>query len=139
MANAIYPVGRQAFLEGAIAFLTDTISVVLVDSNYTFNLADTVYANVSANVVSANVNLASKSSTNGNASSANLTFSAVAAPSGGRSAKFAVFFKNTGSSTTANLIACFDTATGSPGLPVTPNGGDINLQFSTGPGQIFQL
>src|ERR1019366_10617293 len=97
MANQFYPSGRQAFLEGAIAYLTDTISVVLVDSNYLFAAGDTVFSNVSANVVSANVNLASKLSTNGYALAANVTFSAVVAPIGGRQAKFAVFFKNTGS------------------------------------------
>lgn len=38
-----------------------------------------------------------------------------------------VMFKDTGTPTTSNLIASWDTATG---LPLTPNGGDVNLTFN---------
>lgn len=37
------------------------------------------------------------------------------------------FFKDTGTPTTSNLICWFDTATG---LPLTPNGGDVNVSFN---------
>ena len=38
-----------------------------------------------------------------------------------------VFFKDTGTPSTSDLICWFDTATG---LPLTPNGGDVNVTFS---------
>ena len=38
-----------------------------------------------------------------------------------------VFFKDTGTPTTSNLICYFDTASG---LPLTPNGGDVNVTFN---------
>lgn len=38
-----------------------------------------------------------------------------------------VFYKDTGTPSTGNLICFFDTATG---LPLTPNGGDVNVTFS---------
>lgn len=38
-----------------------------------------------------------------------------------------VFFKNTGTPSTSALICFFDTATG---LPLTPNGGDVNVTFN---------
>lgn len=38
-----------------------------------------------------------------------------------------VFFKDTGSPATSNLICWFDTGTG---LPLTPNGGDVNVTFN---------
>jgi hypothetical protein len=38
-----------------------------------------------------------------------------------------VMFKNTGTPTTSNLICYWDTATG---LPLTPNGGDVNVTFN---------
>jgi len=38
-----------------------------------------------------------------------------------------VLFKDTGTPSTSNLIAYWDTATG---LPLTPNGGDVNLTFN---------
>ena len=37
------------------------------------------------------------------------------------------FFKDTGTPSTSNLICFFDTATG---LPLTPNGGDVNVTFN---------
>ena len=38
-----------------------------------------------------------------------------------------VFFKDTGTASSSNLLWWFDTATG---LPLTPNGGDVNVTFS---------
>jgi hypothetical protein len=38
-----------------------------------------------------------------------------------------VFIKNTGTPSTSNLLWYFDTATG---LPLTPNGGDVNVAFN---------
>lgn len=38
-----------------------------------------------------------------------------------------VFFKDTGTPSTSDLICFFDTATG---LPLTPNGGDVNVTFN---------
>lgn len=38
-----------------------------------------------------------------------------------------MFFKDTGVTTTSDLICYFDTATG---LPLTPNGGDVNVTFN---------
>ena len=38
-----------------------------------------------------------------------------------------VMFKDTGTPTTSNLICYWDTATG---LPLTPNGGDVNVTFN---------
>ena len=50
-------------------------------------------------------------------------FSAVS----GATVEDLVFFKHTGTPTTSNLICFFDTATG---LPLTPNGGDVNVDFN---------
>jgi hypothetical protein len=45
----------------------------------------------------------------------------------GNSVETLEFFKDTGTPSTSDLICYFDTATG---LPVTPNGGDINVTFN---------
>jgi len=52
-----------------------------------------------------------------------VTFTAVS----GSSAESVVELKDTGTTSTSNLIAFWDTATG---LPVTPTGGDITVTFS---------
>lgn len=47
-----------------------------------------------------------------------------------------VFFKETGVDGTSVLIGFIDTATG---LPCTPNGGDITVQWDAGANKIFKL
>jgi hypothetical protein len=47
-----------------------------------------------------------------------------------------VIYKDTGVSGTSPLIAYIDTGTN---FPVTPNGGDITVQWSSGASRIFKL
>jgi hypothetical protein len=47
-----------------------------------------------------------------------------------------VYYKDTGTAGTSPLIAYIDTATG---LPVTPNGGDINIIPDNGSNKLFKL
>lgn len=135
MANAMYTKGRQAFLEGSIAWLTDNIKINLLSAaSYTPVLATDQFLNVipGGAIIATSANLASKTSTGGTANAANVTFSAV---SGGQ-ASYVGIYKDTGTSSTSPLIALLDTATN---LPVTPNGGDITVQWDTGANKIFTL
>lgn len=135
MANALYSKGRQAFLEGTIAWLTDNIKVVLVDTaSYTVDLTnDQFLSAITAGMrVATSGNLATKTSTAGVADADDVTFSSVS----GAQSEALVIYKDTGSAATSPLIAYIDTATG---LPVTPNGGDITVQFDSGSNRIFKL
>lgn len=127
MANALYDLGRESFLKGEISWSADNIKAVLVDSaDYTPNLAtDQFLSNIAAGGrVATSVNLTGKSTTAGDAVAANVTFSEVP----GDISEFLVLYQDTGVEGTSRLIARIDTATG---LPVTPNGGDIQVQWST--------
>lgn len=135
MANALYDLGRQAFLEGNIDWVADDIKVTLVDTNdYSVDLAThEFYSSVPvAARVSTSSNLVSKTATNGVADAGDVTFSAVT----GDVAEALVIWQDTGSEATSRLIAFMDIATG---LPVTPNGGDITVQWSNGANKIFKL
>lgn len=135
MSNALYDKGRQAYLEGSIASLTDNLKVVLVDSaDYTVNLATHQFLSDIAAVgrVATSGNLASKTSTAGVFDAADITFTAVS----GDPSEILVLYKDTGTATTSPLIAYIDTATG---LPVTPNGGDITVTWDNGSNKIFKL
>lgn len=135
MANALYDKGRQKFLEGAIAWLTDDIKFVLVDlADYTPNLATHEFLSdiPSGARVATTANLAGKTSTNGVADANDPAFIGVA----GDQSEAIVGFKDTGSAATSPLICYIDTATG---LPVTPNSADINVQFDNGSNKIFKL
>ncbi len=136
MANALYDLGRQAFLEGSIAYLTDTIKVALVKNTYTPNTSThQFYSDLTpaSNVVGTSQTLASKTSTSGVANAANITFTAVTS---GSTVSYLAIYKDTGVTTTSPLIALIDTATG---LPVSTNGGDITIAWDTGSNKIFKL
>ena len=126
MANVIYDLGRESFLKGEISWDADNIVTVLVDlADYTPNVAtDQFITSVPAGArVAVSGNLASKTTTDGSADAADVTFSSVT----GDISEALVIYQNTGVEGTSRLIAFIDTATG---LPVTPNGGDIQVQWS---------
>ena len=135
MANALYDKGRQGFLEGSIDWDTDTIKVVLIDTaDYTVNLATHQYLSdiPAAARVATSTALSGKTVTNGVADADDLTLSAVS----GDPSEALVIYQDTGTEGTSRLIAYIDTATG---LPVTPNGGDINVAWDNGSNKIFKL
>ena len=135
MANALYDKGREGFLDGSIDWDTDTIKVVLVDTNdYTVNLAthDNLDDIPSAARVATSGALTGKTVTGGVADADDVTFSSVT----GDQSEALIIYKDTGTESTSRLIAYIDSATG---LPVTPNGGDISVVFDNGSNKIFKL
>lgn len=73
--------------------------------------------------VATSANLASKTVTSGVADAADVTLTAVT----GDPSEALCIYKDTGTEATSRQIAWIDTGTG---LPVTPNGGDITVQWS---------
>lgn len=132
----LYDKGREGFLDGSIDWDTDDIRVILIDTGaYTANQAthdflDDVAGGARIAVSSA---LGSKTATGGVADASDVTFSAVS----GASVEAIVLYKHTGTDSTSRLIAYIDSATS--GLPVTPNGGDITVQWDNGANKIFKL
>jgi hypothetical protein len=135
MANAIYPKYKQALLEGAanISLSTGNVKAVLVDlADYTYSAAHDFLDDIPvAGRVATSANLTTKTVTDGLFDADNAVFSAVT----GDISEAVVIYIDTGSAATSRLVAFFDT--GVTGLPVTPNGGDINLNFNVS--GIFQL
>lgn len=135
MANALYDLGREAFLNGSVSWTDDDIKVVLVDTNdYTVNLTTHQYLSdiaVGARVATSS-NLSSKTATLGVADAADVTFSDVT----GDQSEAIVIYKDTGTASTSPLLAYIDTSTG---LPITPNGADIIITWSNGSNKIFKL
>lgn len=132
----LYDKGREGFLDGSIDWDTDDIRAILIDTGaYTANQAthdflDDVAGGARIAVSSA---LGSKTATAGVADASDVTFSAVS----GASVEAIVLYKHTGTDSTSRLIAYIDSATS--GLPVTPNGGDITIQWDNGANKIFKL
>jgi hypothetical protein len=135
MANALYDLARQAFLDGDLDWAAQDFKVYLIDTaDYTVNLATHDFADDigGAAKVATSGNLAGKTSTAGVADANNITFTAVT----GDPCEALVIWQDTGNQATSRLVAYIDTATG---LPVTPNGGDITVTWDNGANKIFKL
>lgn len=212
MANALFEKGRQGFLEGSIAYLTDTIKAILMDldtadtgvkaitgatnatpivitatahgftngdivsiqgvggnanangkfriANQATNTFELQNYDTGANIagsgaytsggtvvnlskqylvdfdggrVGTDQTLGTKTSTNGVADAADLTYTGVS----GATIEAIGIYKDTGSAATSPMIALITSATG---LPLTPNSGDIVVQWDNTAGLlIFKL
>jgi len=135
MSNALYDKGREGFLDGSIDWDTDDIRCILIDTaDYSVDLAthdnlDDVPGD--ARVATSGA-FTGKTVAAGVADAADVTLSSVT----GDTCEAIVIYKHTGTESTSRLIAYIDTATG---LPVTPNGGDITIQWDSGANKIFKL
>ncbi|WP_409428372.1 hypothetical protein [Mycobacterium sp. SMC-11] len=135
MTSFVYDKAREKFLNGGINWTTDTIKAVLVTAAYSQDAATHEFLSsiTSGNRLSVSAELTSKTSTAGVADAADAVFAAVSGSQG----VAVVLYKDTGTDTTSPLIAYIDQATA--GLPVTPNGGDINCVWDNGANKIFKL
>jgi len=125
MANALYTSAKVLALTTGLNLASGTVKVDLIDTGtYTFSAGHDFYNDVSGTVGSS-ATLGSKTTTNGVFDAADSTFSAV---SGNSVEAFLIWVDTGGASSTDPLIAFFDTSI--TGAPVTPNGGDIVLQYN---------
>ncbi|MEA3401109.1 MAG: hypothetical protein U9R79_07695 [Armatimonadota bacterium] len=137
MANALFDYGRDEFLKGNIDWINDTINVILVDEGDDVpdpatdqNLEDILAA---ARVATGTLDNTAAPTTDGVADADDEVLSAVS----GDESESLVIYKDTGAEATSTLIAYIDTAGGT--LPVTPNGGDITIEWDSGANRIFKL
>lgn len=138
MANAIYPLYKQALLAGDTNAdldnntATDGPFVALIDTGtYTYNSAHDFYNDLTG-IVGTDQRIVTPTVTNGLFDGDNCTFTAV---SGASVEALVIYRKNAGANTTWRLVCYIDTSV--TGLPVTPNGGDITITWNAS--GIFQL
>ena len=137
MANALYDKGREFFLEGAIAWLSANIIVVSIDEDddavnlVTDDFLDDILAGAREFTSG---NLGTKTSLDGTADAADL----LPAFSGASGDQFEsiTLVRDSGSAATSELLCNIDTATG---LPLTPDGGNIDISWSSAGDRIFTL
>jgi hypothetical protein len=145
--NALYDAGREGFLDGSYSWTNNTIQAMLVRSTagagaggntvYTAALSTDKFLSTIPNNnycrVATSAAFTSKTATAGVANAAPITFTAVAA---GDPFQLLIIYYATGSDATSRLIAFIDSATG---LPMTPNGGDVTVNWDTGSNKILKL
>lgn len=137
--SALFAPYKQHLLDStAPDLLTNNIKLVLIDAaDYIIDLTNHDFlADIpAAGRVATSGNLATKSITGGVFDAADMT-PAFAAATGDPSEYIGVYNDTPATDATKDLICIFDTGTG---LPVTPNGGDINVAFDNGANKIFKL
>jgi hypothetical protein len=122
VASAAYKLSLKKFMDADIDLLVDTIKVRLLrTSAYTFNQLHDFADDLPAAIVT-DVTLGTKSTTEGSFDAADSVFPSV--PNGAAIDALAIY-KDTGSAATSPLILYLD------GFSVTPNGGDITLQWAS--------
>ncbi len=133
MANALYPKYKETILGAATNtnLLSGTVKVALVDTGvYTYSAAHEFLTSLTG-VVGTAQTINNTTVTNGLFDGDNVTYTAVT----GNLVEALVIYIDTGVLSTSRLVAYIDT--GVPGLPVTPNGGDISITWNAS--GIFQL
>lgn len=132
MANALYGLGRESFLKGDTDW-DGNIKLQFQDSGvYTLLIDADDFEDDLAAEIAISGNFSSKTTTLGTADAADETLSSVS----GNEFEYIVIYEDSGTPATSPLICCIDTATG---LPCTPNGGDIIVQWDSGADKIFTL
>lgn len=122
MASALYPSFKALLLVGDIDLAADDIRAIIVDTaDYTYSAAHDFLDDVPAGArVAVSAALASKTTTAGVFDAADVTLSAVT----GDSVEAVILYRHTGTDATSDLIAYID------GVSVTPNGGNITVQWN---------
>lgn len=123
MANALYPEFKEHLLNGDVDFGADTVNAYLVDlADYTYAATHDLIADLPAGARVASVALGSVTVANENVDAADAVFASVT----GDPCEAVVITVDTGAA--EYLCAYYDTSV--TGLPVTPNGADINLAIN---------
>jgi hypothetical protein len=124
MANALYQKWKEQLLQFTANnnLSAGTVKVALIDTGvYTYNAADQFYSAASAAAVGTPQTIGSKTFTNGVFDGADVTYTSVT----GSTVEALILYIDTGSAATSPLVAYIDTSV--TGLPVTPNGGNIDI------------
>lgn len=136
MANDLYDVARAKFARAEIDWESDGFAVVLVDTGaYTLNVAThanlthiPLVARVGSSIALANTVV----DPNGACDADDVTLPNVS----GTTAEALVIYRVGSTDADSDLIAFIDQATG---LPITPNDGNIIIQWASTAAKIFRL
>jgi hypothetical protein len=159
IGNSVYGPVRADIEDGVVRLISDNLDCILVDSSlYTYSydhhfLSSIATGNARAGTaqrLANKINKPSDTAVGGTAGptsavpdygvfdASDITFGSVANPTGTATYEAVVCYKETGGAESGKiLVFYYDTATS--GLPVTPNGGDITVQWAEGNFRIFAM
>lgn len=134
MAGHTYKKGAEARLNADVDLLLDSIKIALIDLNdYTPDYAtDQFLSDIpGAAIVATSSPLTGKSTASGIFDADDVVLTTVS----GDQSEAVLIYQDTGAAGSSRLLWLFD-STGTPGLPVTPNGTNITVTWNNGPNKI---
>ncbi|MBP2370215.1 hypothetical protein [Pseudonocardia parietis] len=140
--SALFDPGREGFLDGSIQWNATPTHKISLLRGYTFSAAHKFVSEVTGagGSLVATQTLSGKLAASGVADASDVTFPTVAA---GDPITALIIYQASATSGGADLaassqrlIAFIDDAAN---LPITPNGGNIDVVFDSGPNKIFKL
>ena len=129
MANKLYPKSKKQFLQAGIDLASLNVRAILIDAGaYTYDDAHDFLDDIPSGArIAVSGNLASKTfGDNGSFDSDDPIFTGVS----GASIEAIVLYVHTGTESTSRLIMYQDT--GVAGLPLTPDGSDVQITVDAG-------
>lgn len=135
MANALYPLARQAFGAGNLNWTGQDFKVVLLTSAYTYDAADEFESDLTG-IIDESGNLAGKTNVLGVMDANDVVLSTVTA---GSTISQLVVFQDTGTPATSRLVLYFDRLATSVLIDVDTDNGDVTVIWSDGMNKIFKL
>jgi hypothetical protein len=129
MASALYDPAKKLLLDADLDLLVHDIRCVLLTSGYTFSAAHQYATSLGANRVGTPQTLANKSTTDGVFDADDAVFSSVT----GSACTAIALYRHVTNDADSPLLAYID------GISVTPNGGNITVQWDNGTNKILKL
>lgn len=133
MANAIYDKYKEALITGAanVSLTDETVKISLINANTeNFNSTDEFYDDVTvANGVIATATLENVTANNGVVDADDITFESVTDTTTDGDAEALLIWIDTGNTATSRLVAWMDTNI--DGLPITPDGSNVDITWSS--------
>ena len=130
MANVLYPKYKQRLLDpngasgAAVDLNTDVIKFSLRTSSTPYNSAHEFLSDLAGSAVGTDQTVATPTVTSGVFNADDPTWTSVAS---GSTVISYVIYKSTGTASTSNLIAFFDTDAAAAAINIPTNGGNITL------------
>jgi len=136
MANQMYPLARQKFADGLLAWTTADWRVSLQLNTHVYDDTDEFFSDVSADSVDVSPNLASKTNVFGVCDAADVTLPTVTAAS---TVGSLIVYQWTGSAATSPVVIFYDSKASAEMINFLTDGGDVLIRWSNGPTKMFRL
>lgn len=143
-----FDAARQAYLEGRIAYLTDTIRLMLIDESVDIPVlsTDVYFSDILSGARKGNGGASTRAAcpiltgkTTSAAGVADANDVVVTSVPIGPALKSIVLFKDSGADGTSMLLEYINQGGGLSGAGTTPNGLDIHINWPNTAGKIFKL